>query len=167
MHSRRLYNLLEIAGLFGVFVGLIFVGVQLYFDRQVARVANTDTAASREVYWAELVNENADVWVKGLADERLSPTEEVRFDALASAREMSYFGAWSRSTTGLSGQPPERLVVEAAMEIYANPGFLRWWREDRAQLTAVRERIGMPNTSWGAAVTAEIDRLERESSSGR
>ena len=161
MIRKELSDWLQVLGLFGVLGGLIFVGLQLALDRNLANVASVDAATSNQQYWTELVNANADVWVRGLAGESLSPTESVRFNELASAREMRFFSDWVRSLRGVSGQPPERWVVEVGMEIHANPGFLKWWKEDREHLSHVRERIEMPNTRWGVLVSQEIERLER------
>lgn len=158
MTFNKLNDWLQVLGLFGVLGGLVFVGLQLRLDRQVALVESANTATSNYQSWAELINNNADVWVKGLAGDRLTAEEWARFDTLAAAREMSYFNDWSRSQQGVSGQSPERFAFELAREIHANPGFLRWWQEDRRRMAEVQERFGLPNSSWGAAVTEEIRR---------
>ncbi len=162
MVPKKLTDWLQALGLFGVLGGLIFVGLQLLLDRQVALNEGTEAATSNRQYWAELVNTNAEVWVKGLAGDPLSTTEAVRFDALASAREMIYFNSFSRAGRGGSNQPPQRFVIEAAWELHGNPGFLKWWREARSRLDTTRQRLDLPDTSWGTAVKEELQRLESE-----
>ena len=125
MNFSKLNDWLQVLGLFGVLGGLVFVGLQLRLDRQVALVESANTATSNYQSWAELINNNADVWVKGLSGDPLTAEERARFDTLAAAREMSYFNDWSRSQQGVSNQLPGRFAYELAREIHANPGFLR------------------------------------------
>ena len=165
MNVGKLNDWLQVLGLFGVLGGLIFVGLQLRLDRQVALIESANTATSNDQFWAELVNDNADIWVKGLAGDPLTAEELARFNTLAAAREMHYFNDWSRSQQGVSSQAPERFAFEAAREISANPGFLRWWLEDRRQMAEVEERFSLPSSGWGAAVTDEIRRLDSEARS--
>jgi len=162
LNLGKLNDWLQVLGLFSVLGGLIFVGLQLRLDRQVALIESANTATSNYQTWAELVNDNADVWVKGLAGDSLTAGELARFNTMASAREMSYFNDYSRSQQGVSSQIPERFVFEAAREIHANPGFLTWWREDRRRMAEVQERFGLPSSRWGAAVTEEIRRFDSE-----
>ncbi len=161
MVPKELNDWLQVVGIFAVLGGLIFVGLQLSLDRQVALTEGTEAATSNRQYWAELVNTNAEVWVKGLAGDPLSATEAVRFDALASARAMIYFNSFSRAGRG-GAQPPQRFVIEAAWELHGNPGFLKWWIEDRNRLDTTRQRLDLPDTIWSTLVKEELQRLESE-----
>ena len=158
MISGKLNEWLQVAGLFGVLGGLVFVGLQLSLDRQLALIEGTEAATSNRQYWAELVNTNAEVWVKGLAGDRLSATEAARFDALASARQMSYLNNYSRAGRGGSDQLPERYVIDFASEVHGNPGFVRWWTEYDRRAEVRRQRLGASST-WATAVSEELGRL--------
>lgn len=161
MDSKKLNDWLQVAGLFGVLAGLIFVGLQLQLDRQLARVESTNQGTENRQQWAELVNANADVWVKGLAGETLSPSERVRFDTLATTLQSNYFNSYSRAARGVSPQVPERFVIEFARELYGNPGFIKWWEERQAFERERRIRTGEPaETNWTGAVTEELMRLQ-------
>ena len=161
MDSAKVNDWLQIVGMFGLLGGLIFVGLQLRLDRQDAVTQATYSSTEARIHWAELVNDNADIWVKGSAGEPLSATETARFNALAYARELSYYQSWNRAGR-ISRQPPERWVLQAAAEFHRHPGLLHWWREHRSQNDAIRQRLGLPPGAWGTAVKEEIGRLERE-----
>ena len=139
------------------------MGLQLSLDRQIAETQGAEAAAANRQYWAELVNDNADVWVKGLSGDALSETEKARFDTLASARSFSFFTSWLRAgrTTSETG---ERFALELAAEIYRHPGFLRWWREDTGPRDAIMQRVSQTRGGWDGLVNEELDRLERQSS---
>jgi len=157
---KELNDWLQVVGLFGVLGGLIFVGLQLRLDRQVALAERQQWNVDETKYWAELLNDNADVWVKGLADEPLSREESARFDALAVALERRYFGAWADAQQ-LPGQPPELFAFELAAEIDRYPGLLRWWRQERARTAMSRQMSGLPeSTSWGTLVNESLSRLQ-------
>ena len=160
MVPKELNDWLQVIGLFGVLGGLIFVGLQLQLDRQVALVDGIEAGASNQLYWTELVSVNSDVWVRGLAGDSLTEAEEVQFSALAQARQMIYFNRYSRSARGLSGQSPERWVVEFALELHASPGLVKWWREFQSVGDLRRERLGVDNGPWSSAVNEELSRME-------
>ena len=161
MDSRKLNDWLQIIGLFGLIGGLAFVGLQLSLDRQVAIANGIQNSIATGHQWAELLGGNSDVWVKGLAGGPLSDNERVTFNALAMARQNRYFDRYDRAIRGIGGNPPEIWVFEFAHEMSSNPGFVNWWRETRALRQGWRERIGLLSQStWDAAVTEELERLE-------
>ena len=162
MVSKELNDWLQVVGLFGVLGGLVFVGLQLRLDRQIAVTQATEAASANQQYWAELVNDNADVWVKGLSGEALSEPEKARFEVLASARMFSYFTSWIRAGQTTS-QIRERFELEAAAELHRHPGLLHWWRENNRRQREIFERVGQ-TLEWAEAVNEELGRLERQSS---
>ena len=164
MDSKKLNDWLQVAGLFGVLGGLVFVGLQLSLDRQRAAVEGTNQGTQNRQYWAELVNTNAEVWTKGLADQPLSATEAVSFDVLARALQIMYFNNYTRAVRGISNQLPERWVREYAREIHGNSGLERWWAGHRQDFEEIREDLGLPISPFDNAVTEELRRLDRRGS---
>jgi hypothetical protein len=160
LDSKKLNDWLQVAGLFGVLAGLVFVGLQLSLDRQVAAVSGTEASTARAQHWAELVNANADVWFKGLAGEPLSEIESGRFSALAFSRQLNFFNNFNRASRGLAGTEPQRWVLDFAIELYENPGFRRWWVEFKRRAEARNERLGNPDGGWIALVDDELSRLQ-------
>ena len=98
MDSGKVNDWLQVGGIFGVLGGLIFVGLQLMQDRQIAATELVADAADRRMYWAELIGQSPDVWVKGLSGQPLSVSEAAQFDALATSWELSAL-AWAPATT--------------------------------------------------------------------
>lgn len=97
MISKELNDWLQVVGLFGVLGGLIFVGLQLQLDRQVALSESVTDAAIDRKYWAELVTQNAEVWVQGSAGEPLTAVEMKKFEVLTVALELQYFTSYNRA----------------------------------------------------------------------
>ena len=162
MVSKELNDWLQVIGLFGVLGGLVFVGLQLRLDRQVALAGATEAASQDRMYWAELVNDNSEVWAKGLAGETLSTQESLQFDALAVAFEFRYFTSQDRASQ-LENTDPERFALELAAEIHRYPGLTRWWQETRDQRAEIRQRMDRSGSGgWSAAVSEELARLSME-----
>ena len=115
----------------GVIGGLIFVGLQIEQDREIAIVDRMSSYVSNFYYWAELVNSEGDIWARGLSGEELSPNEVVRFHALAEARFFAQYSAWFSSEQSVSSGDVTRnsFLQATALEISSNPGYLAWYRK--------------------------------------
>jgi hypothetical protein len=111
------------------------------------------------MYWANLVAEHSDVWMKGLAGKALSATEAAAFEALAAALELNYYSAWNSSNL-LGEQLSERWVRAAASEFYTYPGLMAFWRRESER--QLRTDPGATKDPWLISVNAEIDRLIEE-----
>ena len=157
MVPKELNDWLQVIGLFGVLGGLIFVGLQLRLDRQVAVQQAVADASNRTLYWAEVVSDHSNVWVRGLEGESLSPDERATFDSLATAWEIGLYTAWVGATE-LGEDQPERFIRSAALEIHANPGLAEFW-ERHLEHQKLTDPDGLSDP-WLAGVIAEIDRLE-------
>ena len=153
MVPKELNDWLQVVGLFGVLGGLIFVGLQLRLDRQAAVTEAVAQATDVRLYWAELMSNSSEVWVKGIAGEPLSPAEAAEFESLASALEISYFRNWFASIQLGDGRNADRAARDLAMDLYANPGLMQHWRRSESNQD---EEPG----DWVTAVDAEIRRLE-------
>ena len=115
----------------GVIGGLIFVGMQIQQDREIAAVDRMVSFESNLYYWAELVNSDDDIWARGLSGEELSPNEGVRFNVLAEARMFALYSGWFTSDRSVSYDDVTResFLQEAALEVTSNPGLLAWYRK--------------------------------------
>ena len=120
----------------GVIAGLVFVGVQLNQDRELAEIDRRVAIAGDHKYWAELVSDNQALWNKGLSGEPLSAEEYKTFDALARAREYQLFMAWVNSQSGTfdsgvieDSEFTQSFVREAALEFSSSPGLMDWYEK--------------------------------------
>ncbi|MDH3420224.1 MAG: hypothetical protein OEM78_12195 [Gammaproteobacteria bacterium] len=149
-------QILAILANLGVIGGLVFVGMQLQQDREIAVVDRMQSLEENFYYWAELVNSNEGLWARGLAGEELSPSETVQFDALASARQFALFSRWFSAGRNVSANvvTRESFLREAAIEIASNPGFLSWWRTKYEYLVEIDRA-----DDYDESLNAAIDRV--------
>jgi len=113
--------------------GLIFVGLQMQQDREIAQIQRRQTGTELRNQWADLIAANADVWSKGLSGETLTNAEAATFDALANAWQFNVFQEWSNSRSSamyvdqeVAPEITESFIRLAAREILANPGLRQW-----------------------------------------
>jgi len=154
--SSKLNDWLQIGGMLGVIGGLCFVGLQLSQDRQIAATDIVADSAAKRMYWAEIVSQNSEAWVHGLAGQELSSEDAAVFDALATSWELSHYSYYT-SSNELSVSPDNRFVREWALELNTHPGLLEWWREylSRMDYTSPNE-----TSEWPDLVNAELDHLQ-------
>ncbi len=112
----------------GVIGGLVFVGIQLAQDREIAKVSALFEATNTRMYWVELVRESPNAWYKGLGGEPLSPREAAEFKLMAASWELWHYTA--SVAQPVMGIDPEKYVREWALELHLNPGLKIWWEEE-------------------------------------
>jgi hypothetical protein len=112
------------------------------------------------MYWAELIGQNPDVWIKGLAGQPMSATEAVHFDALATSWELSHYSYFYNSNN-MDVSTDIRFVREWALELHTNPGPLAWWRAFRQRINYTSPR-DEDISDWPVQVEEELAQLEFE-----
>ena len=161
MDSDKINDWLQIGGQFAVLGGLIFVGLQLNQDRQIANIEVVAEAANRRMYWAELIGQSPEVWIKGLAGQPLSATEAAVFDALATSWELSHFSYHFTTNYLRKVSVERRFVREWVLELHTHPGLLKWWRayQQRMAVTSPENRA---TDEWALLVEEELTKLQTE-----
>ena len=157
MISKELSNWLQVIGLFGVIGSLIFVGLQLRLERQVALTEGIGAALQADISFVELMAQYSDVWLKGTSGESLSSSERHQFDELARVNEFRYFSNWNR-VNQLGTSNADRWVKAAALDFFDNPGLRAWWNQYLSRL----DRLGDDGGEWVAQIETELGRLEQE-----
>ena len=142
MNIERIQDWLQIVGLAGVILSLVFVGRQLELDRRIAIGDAWLQTADTRVSVASLIGENADIWLAGLAGEELTETDDLKFRQIAYAVEQQYSGRYNRSVLGVRAGPAEGVVIDFAHDLYAHPGLRRvvLARWDRLEAMHGRDR---------------------------
>ena len=146
MKSTDWKAIAESIGVAAIVGSLIFVGVQLRQDQRIAEAQIYADSNLISIELANLVNENRDVWMRGLVGEELDEVDEVTFQNVYMAIQLAYGGIWQRANR-LSTRSPEGVARQFAYLLYVYPGFRRVW-ESRS--TFERER----NAAYGGQFPA-------------
>ncbi|NOX69640.1 MAG: hypothetical protein GXP15_10670 [Gammaproteobacteria bacterium] len=126
MKLKKWKTVAELTGIAAIVISLVFVGVQLQQDRDLAQVSSFGSTAESANALSELVQSSSGVWVRGLNGEELTDEELAVFMSVIRAvesRYMNFIVRWQASSD-------ERLDSEIharifAYYIYMYPGLRR------------------------------------------
>src|SRR5210317_838447 len=91
--ARNWKEIVEMAGIAAILVSLVFVGMQLQQTQAVAIAEMDANDLANLIEESNLIIENADVWVRGNADEELTPVESVIYERLIQITNNSFYSA--------------------------------------------------------------------------
>ena len=160
MNRSHLRDWLQGIGIMAVVASLIFLGLQVRQERNVAagQYAYDWLAAKSEL--TGLIIENNGIWMRGLKGEELSEEDSVTFNALAS-NFIGFQVARYRNRMLVSGGDEYRVLVELAHTIETFPGLRTSWNK----ASRLREELhGTPPDFYLAVedILREIDSGERQ-----
>ena len=127
----------ELIGIAAVVASLLFVGLQLRQDQDIAEAQIFAQSNQLTIDLSSLVNEHRGIWLRGINGEELSAEDEVVFENLFAAVLFNYGGLWQRANR-LDTRSPESAAKQMAYHIFAHPGLRRMW-EERGLFEAERD----------------------------
>jgi hypothetical protein len=165
MMFDRWKTIAEFAGITGIIVSLVFVGLQLRQERQVALAEFGINIA--QGFYEELNGtiENAAVWVKGNAGvDELSPAETAIYDALIRKKFAHAF--WTSYAGQQLGDTRDVGVHDFAWFLHENPGARRTWNawmtiEQDYREKLIPEPVGVEYMNIVLADLEKLDQIDR------
>ena len=138
MKSTNWRTVAESIGISAIVVSLVFVGIQLQQDRDLTQVSTFGSMTESASALSELVQNDSEVWVRGLIGEELTDAEKAIFMSLVravEARYMNWIVRWQAA--GDERFDSEIHARNFAYYIYMYPG-LRKAVEDQAEIAQHR-----------------------------
>ena len=143
----------------GVIGGLIFVGLQLRQDRDIAESEALSFNQNLELEFARFAQENSEAWRKGLTGEPLTEDENVAFDLLANALFRIHANEQRRDFV-LQGRTVGNDVNSAARSyaffLYANPGLRAWFDRLVERRGHINRAYGLPEPRFFPSIVREF-----------
>ena len=124
-------DIAELVGIAAIVASLIFVGMQMRQDQEIAIV---DALSLRVVTTAELaglISENRDVWVQATKGEALSEPEEAVVESLLDVIEAHYTNLFVRYSR-IGPFSPDSAVRDFAYGLYQYPALRDIYERKRA-----------------------------------
>ena len=164
MIPKELNDWLQVLGLFGVLGGLVFVGLQM---QQTQSIGNSERIQMRIANTIELnnaINENAEIWERGIAGEELDAVETIIFENLMySLSNFHYFGAIAARELGNS-RGAEITIQNFAIFLYRNPGARLAFERREQDVFETRTPLSpgeASSNSWYETIRAYWAELDR------
>ncbi len=162
MKTRDWKDIAELIGIAAIVASLIFVGLQMRQDQSIA-IADTRSALTESAQSiAELIQDNPDLWKRGLDRDELNGNEEVEFLAMARVVHQLHFNHWLRFER-FGHRDPARIERRYAYALYVHPGlrnaFVRYREWEKFRI----EAYGMPSqASFDDGVEANLKQLDED-----
>jgi hypothetical protein len=144
----------ELVGIAAIVASLIFVGVQLKQDAAVASRESSSDYVSASIELAQLLDDNREIWIKGLSEIPLTESEKFTFDSLVRIFFLARVNQFRRQQLGISSYfgSAELQPKYVAFYLYQYPGLRKAW--DRQM-----SRIDMMNVAVDANRASEFRSL--------
>jgi hypothetical protein len=144
----------EFVAISAIVGSLIFVGLQIKLDRQIADVERVTEFADGRVQMADLISNNAEIWIGGLNGDELSESDYLKFAFIAQAFYTQHFGRYRAARiTGTSeiGNTDEQRSIDYVVHTYATylyqyPGLRRVFNEHGNNNRMVQEVFEVQRT---------------------
>ena len=131
MKSTSWRSAAELIAVTAIVVSLVFVGIQLQQDRDLAQVSTFGSIADSASALSELVQAHSDVWVRGLNGDELTNSELAVFISMiraVEARYMNFIIRWMAVDD--ESFDPERHARNFAYYAYIYPGLRKVFEEE-------------------------------------
>ncbi len=162
MKSPNRKDLIELVGITAIVASLIFVGLQMRQDQKIAEAQAYVDAAAVHTDLNQYIENNKEVWIKGLDGAELSLADKWTFHALCRTIYLRKIADWERAKR-LDAGNPDFFALSYAYDIHVYPGLRRFFDEVIESLEEQRSAFGRTRsddtfTSAVEAFVAELDR---------
>ena len=161
MKEKNWKGIVELIGIAAIVGSLIFVGLQVRQDQQIAIAATFSTAIEATSNLATLIENNSETWKTGLDGGELSAADEIEFLAMVATVEAYQLNMYIRFDRLQIGDA-ERSYRTYAYAIYLHPGLRKAFSNRRDFLAARNESFDAASSSpFHKGVVSYLDHLDR------
>ena len=152
----------ELVGLAALVASLIFVGLQMRQDQEIAEAQAYIDASAVVTELNQYLENNKEVWTKGLDGADLSPADKLTFHMLCRTVLLRKIAHWERARR-LDAGNPDFIAQSFAYDIYVYPGLRRYFNEFVESFEERRSAFGRTRGDGGftSAVEGSLAELDR------
>ncbi len=152
----------ELVGLAAIVASLIFVGLQMRQDQEIAEAQAYIDASAALTDLNQYIENNKEVWIKGLDGAELSLAENFTFRALCRTIYLRKIAQFERAKR-LDAGNPDFFAQSYAYDIHLYPGLRRFFDEVIESLEERRSAFGRSRSddTFTSAVEASLAELDR------
>ena len=164
MNQNSWSTVFERIGIVAIIASLIFVGLQVRQDQQIAIAQILAEHDGNLIEMANLVAEHRDIWIRGLEGEELSTLDEIAFQTMADTADRFLSNRFNR-TQLLDTFPGEVVARRYAFQLYTYPGLRRFYedKDRRRQTDGSAFRTGSGIGAFRPMVNELLAELDAES----
>ncbi len=162
MKSPSWKDLIEIVGITAIVASLIFVGLQMRQDQEIAEAQAYIDASAVLTDLNQYIENNKEVWIKGLDGAELSLADKLTFHVLCRTIYLRKIAQWERARR-LDAGNPDFFAQSYAYDIHIYSGLRRFFDEVIESLEERRRPFGRTrrDDTFTSAVEASLAELDR------
>lgn len=152
----------ELVGLAAIVASLIFVGLQMRQDQEIAEAQAYIDASALLTDLNQYIEDNKEVWIKGLDGAELSLEDKLTFEVLCRTIYLRQIAQWERARR-LDAGNPDFYAQSFAYDIHVYPGLRRFFDGVIEGLEERRSAFGRArgDDTFTFAVAASLAELDR------
>ena len=141
MDSTKLNDWMQFIGIFAVVASLIFVGLQVRQDHQIAMSESYSSVVDSVGNLATLIESNSKVWRMGLDGSELTAEDELVFKAMVIVVEQ-HFAYMGQRRLRIGSGDPDTILESYAYAVYIHPGLRDAYSENLEYSDLTRKTFG-------------------------
>ena len=152
----------ELVGLTAIVASLIFVGLQMRQDQEIAEAQAYIDASAVVTDLNQYLENNKEIWIKGLDGAELSLEDKLSFHMLCRSIYLRKIAHWERAKR-LDAGNPDLIAQSFAYDIHIYPGLRRYHDELIESFEEQRSAFGRTpsDDTLTSAVEASLAELDR------
>lgn len=164
--NRGIWNdLFERIGIVAIIASLIFVGLQVRQDQNIAVAQILAEHDGNLIEMANLVSDNREIWIRGLEGEELSKLDELAFQTMADTTDRLLSNRFNR-TQLLDTFPGDLVAQRYAFRLYTFPGLRRIYEVKKARRLTHNSGFNGTDVGGSAGFRIKVDRYLVELDTG-
>jgi len=161
MQIGRWKDTVEIVGVFAIVASLIFVGLQLKQEDEIAQLEMFDRSLEQQREFADWITQHADLWQRGCSGEELSDSEQLVFAQIFTLYISHNYLRWLRfMVTDFAGSDGQYLIDAYAANIHRYPGMRTAWEERNEWATEGRRYADQYVAEYRDLMSARLEELQ-------
>ena len=161
-------NTAELIGIAAIVASLVFVGMQLMQENDIALVGTTQSWVETSTDLNIAISESAEIWAKSNSGEELSEEERIAIKQLViGLYRRAVANTFQRRRLGESGS---YTLQSFAIQLYENPGAAQIWMEmtedELKYLEQLGDKTGAGLRETRKQVISYLDTLKRQNKNG-
>ena len=163
LKSTNWKDIAELVGITAIVASLVFVGMQMRQDQEIAIVETRGDSTAVAIELAGTLKGNGDIWKKGLDGSPMTDAERIEFLALVEAVQSHLFTQWVRRDR-IGPVNPEGIARGFAYALYSHPGLRLAREKSRDWSRQEDEAFGLPTggSGFGESVDEFLAQLDSE-----
>jgi hypothetical protein len=125
MRTKKWKEIAEAIGVTAIVASLVFVGLQIRQDDEIARLELIDRSTEQQRDLQVWISENSDVWIRGCAGSELDDVEQAIFQRIVDIYISQTYNRWvvRFALTEQTGGGDQYLIDAYAANVHRYPGF--------------------------------------------